>query len=222
VDSGVNTPVIDANIPAITKTDDDYQMQVLGSVASINPGTSNGATNEFGNGDDQIVTGSGRDMIFGGGGNDTINAYGSGGAAASADGNNIVFGDHGLVDYPAESALVPLAANPWHVRERHPTASGRCSPRLGGNDSIRPADATTSCSLRQRHDRRRPGFNLAMGDSGKLTPTTAKTVRANISRGPRLHHLQDRNDDRRDFSEAASTRSSAATRTISSAARAPT
>ncbi|MGH6960278.1 MAG: calcium-binding protein, partial [Dongiaceae bacterium] len=34
VDAGSNTPVIDANIPAITQPDDDYQMQVLGLVTS--------------------------------------------------------------------------------------------------------------------------------------------------------------------------------------------
>ncbi|HZF78881.1 MAG TPA: hypothetical protein VEZ89_03735, partial [Rubrivivax sp.] len=40
-------------------------------------------------------------MVFGGGGNDIIVAN-AGETAAASDGNNIVFGDHGLVDYLAE------------------------------------------------------------------------------------------------------------------------
>ena len=79
VDTGVNNPVGD---PVSTKTDDDYQVQVLGLVTSIDWGAINGEVNEFGNGNDTITTGIGRDMIFGGGGDlDIINAYASGAAA---------------------------------------------------------------------------------------------------------------------------------------------
>ena len=120
VDTGVNCPIGD---PDATKADDDYQVQVLGLVTSIAAGTSNTA-NEFGNGADTITTGIGRDMIFGGGGNDEINAFASGvdledaaalAVAAAADGNNIVFGDHGLVDYLAEELA---AVNPPRLDSR--------------------------------------------------------------------------------------------------------
>ncbi|MFU8833596.1 MAG: hypothetical protein ACNA7J_15780, partial [Wenzhouxiangella sp.] len=90
--SGVNRPIGD---PDTDKTDDNYQVQALGLVTSIDWGTINGADNEFGNDNDTITTGIGRDMIFGGGGNDVINAYASSGGTAALDGNNIVFGDHG-------------------------------------------------------------------------------------------------------------------------------
>jgi Ca2+-binding RTX toxin-like protein len=181
VDTGVNTPVIDANVPTITKTDDDYQMQVLGSVASIDQGTVNGAGNEFGNGDDTITTGSGRDMIFGGGGSDTINAYGSGGALASADGNNIVFGDHGVVDYLAEEIAEPLAANPQRTNDIDRVWS--LFTALGGNDSIRTGGRNDIVLGGFGNDTvdAGQGFNIAMGDSGRLTSDDRdETVRANI------------------------------------------
>ena len=72
VDSGVNAPVGDPN-PA--KTDDDYQMQVLGLVTAIDVGDVNGAANDRGNGNDTITTGIGRDIIVGGGGHGLATAY---------------------------------------------------------------------------------------------------------------------------------------------------
>jgi Ca2+-binding RTX toxin-like protein len=168
VDTGANTPVIDANIPVITKPDDDYQVQVLGLVTSIDPGTRN-AANEFGNGDDRITTGSGRDMIFGGGGSDIIDAFGSGGGTAAADGNNIVFGDHGLVDYLAEEIGNPAATNPPRTNDIDRIWS--LATAFGDNDTIKTGN---------RNDIVLGGFgddtidtgggaNIAMGDSGRLT-----------------------------------------------------
>src|SRR5262249_52432678 len=93
VDTSGNHPVGDPNP---NKTDDDYQVQVLGLVTSIEAGATNGAGNESGNGNDTIITGIGRDIIFGGGGDDSINSFVSSGGTAALDGNNIVFGDHGL------------------------------------------------------------------------------------------------------------------------------
>jgi Ca2+-binding RTX toxin-like protein len=49
-------------------------------------------------GNDVITTGVGRDIIFGGAGDDRIIANG-GEAAGRPDGNNIVFGDHGFLDF---------------------------------------------------------------------------------------------------------------------------
>ena len=169
VDAGANTPVIDANIPTITKADDDYQMQVLGLVTSIDAGTINGAANEFGNGDDTIITGSGRDMIFGGGGNDIINTFNSGGAPASADGNNIVFGDHGLVDYLAEELANPLATNP--VRTNDIDRIWSVDTALGGNDDIRTGNRNDIVIGGFGNDTidTGQGFNIALGDSGRLT-----------------------------------------------------
>jgi Ca2+-binding RTX toxin-like protein len=95
--SGANRP-----IGAPGTLDDNYQVQTLGVVTSIDWGT---IDNEYGNGNDTITTGIGRDMIFGGGGNDVINAYASSGGTADLDGNNIVFGDYGLVDYLSEELL---------------------------------------------------------------------------------------------------------------------
>ena len=54
MDAGVNRPVGD---PDSGKLDDDYQVQVLGLVTSIDWGSVNGTGNPFGNGNDRIVAG---------------------------------------------------------------------------------------------------------------------------------------------------------------------
>jgi Ca2+-binding RTX toxin-like protein len=153
VDVGVNRPIRD---PVSTKTDDDYQVQVLGLVTTIDAGTANGAGNEFGNGDDRITTGIGRDMIFGGGGADTINAFASSGGTAALDGNNIVFGDHGLVDYRGRG-------DPAGQRGQS-AAHGRHRPRLVDrhrdgrqrHDHRRQRQRHRDRRAGQRHDPRRP------------------------------------------------------------------
>src|SRR5262249_34364682 len=134
VDTGVNSPIGDPNPGQGAKQDDDYQVQTLGLVTSIDWGTVNGAANEFGNGNDTITTGIGRDMIFGGGGDDSVNTFASSGGTAALDGNNIVFGDHGLVDYLAEELAHPNAANP--VRTNDIDRIWSLATGLGGNDSV--------------------------------------------------------------------------------------
>ena len=86
---GVNTPApLDPN-----KTRDNYyQIPALGLVISIDAVAADG-------GADTITTGIGRDMIFGGQDADIINSFASSGGTAAQDGNNIVFGDFGEVDY---------------------------------------------------------------------------------------------------------------------------
>ncbi|MCB1899938.1 MAG: hypothetical protein KDH16_11645, partial [Rhodocyclaceae bacterium] len=164
VDAGVNAPVGSA------KSDDDYQVQVLGLVTSIATGSTNGAANEEGNGNDTITTGIGRDMIFGGGGDDIINAFASSGGTAVGDGNNIVFGDHGLVDYLAEEILQaePLV-NPARTDDIDRIWS--IATAMGGKDTIDTGDRNDIVLGGQDEDviRTGQGSNIALGDSGKLT-----------------------------------------------------
>jgi Ca2+-binding RTX toxin-like protein len=174
VDAGVNRPIGD---PESTKTDDDWQVQVLGRVESIDWGTINGALNEFGNGDDTITTGGGRDMLFGGGGNDLINAYASGGVTAEQDGNNVVFGDHGLVDYLAEELAPVNSATP---RRDLPTTRDTdrvwsLATGMGGADTIDTGNANdivlggfAGDTINAGH-----GKNIVFGDNGELTAANA-------------------------------------------------
>ncbi|MCB1998992.1 MAG: hypothetical protein KDH91_00365, partial [Rhodoferax sp.] len=170
VDSGANTPVNDANIPAITQVDDDYQMQVLGLVSSIDWGSTNGAANVFGNGNDTITTGVGRDMVFGGGGDDRINAFASDGGTAAMDGNNIVFGDHGQVDYLAQELDQNNAVdNP--VRSNDIDRVWSIATALGGNDTIQTGHRNDIVIGGFGDDviDTGNGYNIALGDSGRLT-----------------------------------------------------
>jgi len=188
VDTGVNRPVGD---PVASKADDNYQVQVLGLVTSIDWGTVNGANNEFGNGNDTITTGIGRDMVFGGGGNDTINSYASGlastdsvarAAAALADGNNIVFGDHGLVDYLAEEILQGQAlVNPPRTNDIDRVWS--LGTDMGGVDNITVGDANdivlgglAGDTIHAGH-----GKNIVFGDAGRVTAATSDDPAVQVS-----------------------------------------
>jgi Ca2+-binding RTX toxin-like protein len=167
-----NRPIGDPN-PA--KNDDDYQVQVLGLVTSIDWGTVNGALNEFGNGADTITTGIGRDMVFGGGGNDTIVAN-AGETSIVSDGNNIVFGDHGLVDYLAEE-LHPAGGHHAARTDRPSTHdidriwSIESATAMGGHDRITTGRANdiilggTGDDVILSGD----GSNIVIGDNAVLT-----------------------------------------------------
>ena len=99
---------------------EDYQVQVLGRIESIDWGTINGTGNEFGNGDDVVTTGIGRDIVIGGGGADVIHAFGSAAGTAAGDLNNIVFGDHGVVDYLVAERAALLATDPPRTADIDP------------------------------------------------------------------------------------------------------
>ncbi len=78
-------------------------------------------------------------MVFGGGGNDLINTWISGTDTAALDGNNIVFGDHGLVDYLAEEMEQGgIAANPRRTLDIDRVWSINTS--MGGADTITAGD----------------------------------------------------------------------------------
>ena len=154
-----NRPIGD---PSPTKTDDDYQVQVLGLVTSIATAAADGSG-------DTITTGIGRDMIFGGQGGDTINAFADKSGSATADGNTIVFGDHGLVDYLAEELAAPLAANPPRTLDIDRVWS--IDTALGGADTISTGDRNDIVLGGIGGDvlSSGNGSNIVLGDSGELT-----------------------------------------------------
>ena len=166
VDSGANQPV---GAPA--GTDDDYPVQVLGLVTSIDWGAVNGAANEFGNGNDSISAGIGRDILIGGGGDDLVLAFASQGGTAALDASNIVFGDHGLVDYLASELLQASALNPLRTDDIDRVWSIAAATRIGGADRI---------SVGNRHDtviggtgadaiNAGDGHNIVFGDNGQVS-----------------------------------------------------
>jgi Ca2+-binding RTX toxin-like protein len=118
-------------------------------------------------GADTITTGIGRDIILGGAGDDAINTFASKSLGATAgtaaqDGNNIVFGDYGLVDYLSEELLqsnAPAVTLQQYVRSATPSTlavgaalnpiraadidriwSLEAYTSLGGNDTITGGD----------------------------------------------------------------------------------
>ncbi|HEY9237367.1 MAG TPA: hypothetical protein VIP10_00890, partial [Burkholderiaceae bacterium] len=175
VDAGVNRPVGD---PVAAKTDDDYQVQVLGLVTSIDAGTVNGLANGFGNGNDTIATGIGRDMVFGGGGDDAIHAFASSGGTAALDRNNIVFGDHGLVDY-----LVVELANGSPPRTDDIDRIASIDTGLGGVDTITTGNANDIVLGGQAGDTILAGHgkNIVFGDAGSISAAAVDDAAVQIS-----------------------------------------
>ncbi|MEO6651293.1 MAG: hypothetical protein ABIP17_01380, partial [Ilumatobacteraceae bacterium] len=144
-------------------TPDDYQVSNLALVEGFAPDGEHGS-------DDTITTGLGRDMIFGGAGGDRIVANsGENLAGGLLDGNNIVIGDYGFVDY-----MVNLDPHDIDL-----IASFDAWTNLGGADVIftgarndiviggTGADVLTVGE----------GFNLAFGDNARLAsdPTLEDT-----------------------------------------------
>ena len=169
VDTGVNQPIGESG-----KIDDDYQMQVLGLVTSIDTGVADG-------GGDQITTGVGRDIIFGGQGDDTIKAYADKGGIAADDGNNIVFGDYGLIDYLAEesayaSPIIPQRTNDidriWSI-----------DTGLGGNDDITTGNRNDIILAGADVDtvKAGDGNNIVFGDSGQVTAAASDAATEQFS-----------------------------------------
>ncbi|HSY26759.1 MAG TPA: hypothetical protein VK832_04610, partial [Burkholderiaceae bacterium] len=90
--------------------------------------------------DDTITTGIGRDMVFGGQGSDIIYTFAAMGGTAAADGNNIVFGDFGEVDYVSEEvAQNSPTVNP--IRTNDIDGIWSLFTDQGGNDTITAGDA---------------------------------------------------------------------------------
>ncbi len=133
---------------------------------------------EFG-GDDVIRTGLGRDMVFGGGGNDVIVAN-AGETATAGDGNNILFGDYGFVDYLLRGSTIADDAHDIEV-----ISSYVASTHLGGNDTI-TAGARNDIIIGGKGDdvlRAGQGANLVFGDSVRLAsnPAMEDTHQTNMS-----------------------------------------
>ena len=149
-------------------TPDDYQVPNLALVEGFAPVDQNG--DEHG-GDDVITTGLGRDMVFGGAGGDTIVAnFGESVSGGPLDGNNIVIGDYGFVDYmvngdPHDIDLI---------------ASFDAWTNLGGADVIRTGGANDIVIAGTGGDVLDvgEGLNLAFGDNARLAsdPTVADST----------------------------------------------
>ncbi|HQF94492.1 MAG TPA: Calx-beta domain-containing protein [Microthrixaceae bacterium] len=142
---------------------DDYQVPVLALVEGYAP-----PTGEFG-GNDTITTGIGRDMIFGGAGGDVIIAN-SGETATLSDGNNIVFGDYGYVDYLLRNVVRPdgsTVADDAHDIE----VISSSFTSLGGNDRITVGNANDIVAGGTGDDMiwAGQGFNLTFGDNARLS-----------------------------------------------------
>ncbi len=162
----------------------DRHPLTLALVASLVPGSANQD-----GGADTITTGAGRDMIFGGAAGDTIVAN-SGETAAGPEGNNIVFGDYGLVDYLSEE--LAHSSTPAKTLQQYIAAGGGAGTVGAAADPVRPADIDRIWSLAtalggndqittgNRNDIvlggaggdtivAGNGNNLVLGDSGRLT-----------------------------------------------------
>ncbi len=157
--NGVNTPApLDPN-----KTHDNYyQMPALGLVTSIDATAADG-------GADTITTGIGRDMIFGGQGGDIINAFISSGGTAAQDGNNIVFGDFGEVDYISEEVAQNSPLNP--IRTNDIDRIWSLFTAQGGDDNIATGDKNDIIIGGAGNDTisAGSGTNIVLGDNGTLT-----------------------------------------------------
>ncbi|MGB7962858.1 MAG: calcium-binding protein, partial [Propionicimonas sp.] len=148
-----------ANRPIPGPGTDDYQIPVLALVESL----SHEAGAEFG-GADTISTGTGRDQVFGGADGDTV---------VAGDGNNIVFGDYGIVDYlinTDDEAPDPASADQLDTT-RDIDLVWSIATTQGGNDTI-TTGAANDIVLGGRGDdtiTAGAGANLVFGDNARLT-----------------------------------------------------
>ena len=156
-----------ANRPIDTRTPvDDFQVATLARVETLNP-----AAGEFG-GADIIHTGVGRDIVFGGAAGDTIVAN-LGETVALPDGNNVVFGDYGFLDYVAAPATSPLSLDRvWSSDEP-----------FGGDDTITTGtrnDFIFGGSGSDVIDAGK-GQNVVFGDHGRITGTQTATLNRSVA-----------------------------------------
>jgi Ca2+-binding RTX toxin-like protein len=169
VDTGVNRPIGD---PDATKADDDYQVQVLGLVDLDRLGHHQRRRQ-------RVRQRQRHDHHRHRPRHDLrrwrrrhINAFASSGGTAALDGNNIVFGDHGLVDYLAEEILQASGANP--IRTNDIDRIWSIATGLGGADVITVGDANDIVLGGMGADTIHAGHgkNIVFGDNGQLTTAT--------------------------------------------------
>jgi Ca2+-binding RTX toxin-like protein len=181
--TGMENAAYNRPIGSGAPANDDYQIKTLVLVESIVPAGEHG-------GNDQITTGIGRDMIFGGAGFDTIIANnGENLVTPILDGNNIVFGDYGFVDYlseellhssaPGLSLLAYIAGasatgaplNPIRPNDIDRVWSIDAATALGGNDDITTGAGNDIILGGTGVDRivAGQGKNIALSDNGKIT-----------------------------------------------------
>ena len=159
IESAVFNRPIPSAVPPAAYTRDDYAVEVLQLVEGYVP-----TVGEFG-GADTITTGLGRDMVFGGAGADTI-VVNAGESAGNPDGNNIVFGDYGYVDYLLRGSTIPDDAHDIEV-----ISSYAASTSLGGGDTITAGAGNDIIIGGVGNDvlTAGQGKNLVFGDSARLS-----------------------------------------------------
>ncbi|MCA1683660.1 MAG: calcium-binding protein, partial [Actinobacteria bacterium] len=133
---------------------DDYPVAVLQLVEGYVP-----TGGELG-GDDKLTTGVGHDMVFGGAGADVILAN-AGETASTPDGNDVVFGDYGFLDYVA--AYNPSAVSLDRVWSSFEGFGGADTITTGaGNDFVFGGIGGDTIVARN-------GQNIVFGDHGRVT-----------------------------------------------------
>ena len=155
------------NRPIDTRTSaDDFQIPTFALVETINP-----AGGEFG-GADIINTGIGRDIVFGGAAGDTIVAN-VGETATAPDGNNVVFGDYGFLDYVASYDPSPISLDRvWSSDES-----------FGGADTITTGTRNDFVFGGIGNDviNAGKGQNIVFGDHGRITGTQSATPNRSVA-----------------------------------------
>lgn len=119
-------------------------------------------------GDDEITTGVGRDIILAGAGMDTITANVGEDLLGDPqnpiqDGNNLIIGDHGFVDYVANDNDAADIDQIWSTQESDPDLGAADTITTGfGNDIIIAGQGPDDVVAGN-------GTNLVIGDNGRLT-----------------------------------------------------
>ena len=159
IESAVFNRPIPSAVPPAAYAPDDYPVEVLQLVEGYAPDAG-----EFG-GADTITTGLGRDMVFGGAAGDSIIAN-QGEGVGAPDGNNVVFGDYGYVDYLLRDSAIPDDAHDIEV-----ISSFATSTHLGGDDTITTGAGNDIVVGGARNDtiRAGQGANLVFGDNARLS-----------------------------------------------------
>jgi Ca2+-binding RTX toxin-like protein len=169
--TGVENNVFNRPMPSTlppTYPHDDHQVPVLQLVEGYVP-----TAGEFG-GADVIRTGLGRDMVFGGAAGDTI-VVNSGETPTALDGNNIVFGDYGYVDYLLGEGTTADTTFADDAHDIEVVSSYAASTSLGGGDTITAGAGNDIIVGGVGNDvlTAGQGKNLTFGDSARLSTNPA-------------------------------------------------